>query len=538
MLTIQVKLPWERYHAHPWGQNPGRVAEPEWPPSSWRLLRALAAAWFRANPGRPEPKELHALLKTLASELPHIGVGKVAFAKTVHYQPNYGQTDKGEKELAAYSRTRHENLFAATADPFYFRWENVSLDDAQTTLLKTLLENVAYFGRADSICEAEIICSEPSDIGWCKPCLSESGAPQKRISQACRDVFCPNPADFRATDLWILRANAERVENPSDQPTVPKHLINQLLAADMRVDGGMLVSYQMPEGWPRKWLVTTAQTTRGRSAAKDISIGPKVAHYLRFSLQCRVPVAARFAVDVANLFHKTVCKILGDQASPALTGKDITGHQHAFYLPTGDGTVLTDLHIWCPLGFTRQEMDILTRVRHLRWGKSRFEINPILIAATKEVPADSGLSFNATAKVWESVTPFVPPLHFYRGSKTNPKFNAAESPEKQLFDCLKDAGLEKSVLIERIAPTALHGNWDIVRVDVGNTAAAEGFANGVSAAVHQNSSESATAREIRRVGFFFRLTFGEPVSLPRPAFGHSCHFGLGLFIPVPEDRSR
>lgn len=162
----------------------------------------------------------------------------------------------------------------------------------------------------------------------------------------------------------------------------------------------------------------------------------------------------------------------------------------------------------------------------------------VLIAATKEVPADSGVSFNATAKVWESVTPFVPPLHFYRGSKTNPKFNAAALPEKQLVDCLKDAGLGKSVFIERIAPTAQHANWDIVRVDVGNTAAAEGFANGVSAAVHQNSSESATAREIRRVGFFFRLTFGEPVSLPRPAFGHSCHFGLGLFIPVPEDRSR
>jgi len=88
------------------------------------------------------------------------------------------------------------------------------------------------------------------------------------------------------------------------------------------------------------------------------------------------------------------------------------------------------------------------------------------------------------------------------------------------------------VFIERIAPTAQHANWDIVRVDVGNTAAAEGFANGVLAAVHQNGSSPANAREIRRVGFFFRLTFDEPTSPPRPAFGHSCHFGLGLFVPV------
>ncbi len=536
MLTIQIKLPWERYHAHPWGQNPGRVAEAEWPPSPWRLLRSLAAAWFRANAGQPTSGELRDLLETLARELPHIGVGKVAFAKTVHYQPNY-KHPSSDADLATYGKTRHENLFAATAEPFCFRWTNTTLDDAQTALLKTLLENVAYFGRADSICEAEIVTAEPPAIGWCNPCGG------RRIAQTCRDVFCPNPADFQATDLWILRANAEGDEDQRSQPTVPKHLVNQLLAADMRVDGGILISYQMPDGWPRKWLVTAAQTTRARPATKDISTGPKVAHYLRFSLQCRVPVAARFAVDVANLFHKTVCKILDGCASPALTGKDISGHQHAFYLPTGDDTTLTDLHIWCPLGFTRQEMDVLTRVRHLRWGNNRFEsknrfgINPVLIAAANEPPIDSGLTFGATAKAWESLTPFVPPLHFYRGSKERPKFNANASPEKQLFDCLKDAGLKEAVFIERLAPTAQRSNWDIVRVDVTNETAANGFANGVSATVHQNGSAFANAREIRRVGFFFRLTFDEPVALPRPSFGHSSHFGLGLFVPADLQHS-
>ncbi|MBP7951544.1 MAG: type I-U CRISPR-associated protein Cas5/Cas6 [Verrucomicrobiales bacterium] len=530
MLTIQIKLPWERYHAHPWGQNPGRVAEAEWPPSPWRLLRSLVAAWFRANTGQPASGELHGLLKTLASELPHIGVGKVAFAKTVHYQPNYKHSSS-DAALATYGKTRHENLFAATAEPICFRWTNTTLDDAQTALLRTLLDNVTYFGRADSICEAEIVTAAPPAIDWCKPCLASDGSPQRRIAQTCRDVFCPNPADFRATDLWLLRANAEGGRTPHDQLTVPKHLVNQLLAADMRVDGGILVSYRMPDGWPRKWLVTAAQTTRARSSAKDISTGPKVAHYLRFSLQCRVPVGSRFAVDVANLFHKAVCKILDGFASPALTGKDISGHRHAFYLPTGDGTSLTDLHIWCPLGFTRQEMDILTRVHHLRWGKSRFEINPVLIAAAKEPPADSGLSFGKAAKVWESLTPFVPPLHFYRGSKENPKFNANASPEKQLFECLKNADLQKAVFIERITPTAQRGNWDIVRVNVANETAS-GFANGVSATVHQNSSTPGNVREIRRVGFFFRLTFDEPVPLSRPALGHSSHFGLGLFVPV------
>ncbi len=52
MLTLRLSFPWGRYYAHPWGQNPARLTEAEWPPSPWRLLRAIAAAWFQANPGR------------------------------------------------------------------------------------------------------------------------------------------------------------------------------------------------------------------------------------------------------------------------------------------------------------------------------------------------------------------------------------------------------------------------------------------------------------------------------------------------------
>jgi hypothetical protein len=61
---------------------------------------------------------------------------------------------------------------------------------------------------------------------------------------------------------------------------------------------------------------------------------------------------------------------------------------------------------------------------------------------------------------------------------------------------------------------------------------ADGFANGVDTIVHQNGSDSGTAREVRRVGFLMRMIFETPVSLPLPSLGHSSHFGLGLFNPV------
>lgn len=38
----------------------------------------------------------------------------------------------------------------------------------------------------------------------------------------------------------------------------------------------------------------------------------------------------------------------------------------------------------------------------------------------------------------------------------------------------------------------------------------------------------------RRIGVFLRVKFAEPVAIPFPSFGHSCHFGLGQFKPDDE----
>lgn len=546
MLTIQIKLPWGRYHAHPWGQNPGRVQEAEWPPSPWRLLRALASAWFRSHAGQVPSSDMVALIETLAKELPEIGVGKVAFAKTVHYQPNF-KHPSSSTTLATYGKTRHENLFAATAQPISFSWQSTILSPQQQIILEELLEHVSYFGRADSICEASLLSisdETPYEIGWCKPCLDDTGKPQKRIAQQCRDVFCPNPTDFKITDLW-LRRKVQCGDNDT-----PEHLVNQMLSSDMRVDGGIIVSYQMPDGWPQKWEVRTAQTKKSSNVTRSPAEGAKVARYLRFSLQCRVPIVAKFTVPLAEMFRASaiyhLCKVHGDGAnSPAITGKDVPPDDHnAFYLPLGHDDsqpgVITDLHVWCPMGFTKAEMDILLRVRRLNWGNGRFPVNPVLIAAGDAPPPDTklsvGMNIKLKSKVWQSVTPFVPPLHFYRGTIEKPKFNANAPPEKQLFDSLQAAGLNKSVLIERVLlqEGSFQYDWDIVRTHGGKAIEHSAFDGTVCAEVHKNGTDTTSGKRVRRIGFFMRLTFDEPVSLPLPAFGQSSHFGLGLFAPIPD----
>lgn len=112
-----------------------------------------------------------------------------------------------------------------------------------------------------------------------------------------------------------------------------------------------------------------------------------------------MPIASKFTVTLAELFRAAanhhLCKVHGNGSqSPALLGKDahgpLEGHQHAFFLPMAQDDsqpgMLTDLHLWCPMGLTRAEVDVLLRIRQLSWGKGRFPVNPVLIAMGQEPP--------------------------------------------------------------------------------------------------------------------------------------------------------
>ena len=551
MTIIQLRFPWGRYYAHPWGINPSRLREPEWPPSPWRFLRALVSAWYRSNPGQSPSDDCRELIEDLSRGLPEIGVGKVTFGQTVHFQPNYGSADKKKQARAEYHPTRHENHFAAVATPVYFRWKELSLpqkQQKQRNLLAALLTNITYFGRADSICFAELCDQLPDefDIGWC---ISKDG---RKISSTCRDVFCPNPEDFRVTDLWERRADNRPLENTD----APPHLVDRLLATDMKADGARWISYQMPEGWPHRWIVRTPRRSM-KKVEVSISEGSKVTHYLQFSLQCRVPIPPKFIVPLSEDFRKKLAsqlrKIHGTEATSfALFGhhndrpEDLTGdHQHAFYLPTGKkhdpNGFLTDLHIWCPYGFTEAEVLVLQRVTRLDWGSGRYPVRSVLIEMSKQPSEDVlfATSNSPPARIWRSTSPFVPPRYFFRGGKNSKvKLKEKDRPEIQLGECLKAAGVSTPGEIRRLPATATvkgdksnaQAKWDVVRAELGEETPSG--APLVSVPVHRNSS-SHTRKMERRVGIFFEIQFDDPVVLPRPSFGHSCHFGLGLFVSVP-----
>jgi CRISPR-associated protein Csb2 len=555
MVTIKLTFPWGRYYAHPWGVNPTRLREAEWPPSPWRLLRALVSAWFRTRLGQVPNAECIALIEALGKELPEIGIGKVSFGQTVHWQPNFGAASEGKPEVvrqrlenAEYKNTRHENHFVGVHGAVFFRWSNLELDPAIHQMLEILLAELTYLGRAESLCHAEICSDElfSGDVGWCRPLFFSNGvSAARRISASCRDVFCPNPRDFRFTDLWSRR----EANLTPDAPNAPAHLVDALLSSDMKADGALPVSYQMPAGWPEKWVVRIPRTAKPMNKPAPYE-GPKVAHYLCFSLQCRVPLLPKFIVPLSEKFRDAanhyLCKVYGDGVpSFALLGHvgdrpaDAKGdHQHAFYLPMSaqndPNGFLTELHVWCPYGFTQAEVEILLRINRLDWGGGKYPVRPVLSAMSKQPPSKAPFSTGKTAsRVWRSASPFVPPRYFYRGTGGKLTLKLKDQPEHQLIECLKAAGVTAAGEVRRLSPPGRSPHdgqvqWDIVRTPESEDPILNDTA---SVPVHRPGSSGALGKE-RRVGMFFEIEFPEPVSLPVPALGHSCHFGLGLFVPA------
>lgn len=287
----------------------------------------------------------------------------------------------------------------------------------------------------------------------------------------------------------------------------------------------------------------------GRPANKPApSEGPKVAHYLCFSLQCRVPLLPKFIVPLTEQFRDAanhhLCKVHGDgAASFALLGHDrpadaVGDHQHAFYLPMStpedSSGFLSDLHVWCPYGFTQAETEILLRINRLDWGGGKYPVRPVLTTMSKEPPSAAEFSIGKTpARVWRSASPFVPPRYFYRRSGSKMTIKENDRPERQLAECLRAAGVTTAGEIRRIAPpyssaTAAQSQWDIVRTPLDEETVSPTATN---IAVHRNSSDGTRGKK-RRVGLFFEIEFDEAVALQVPAFGHSSHFGLGLFVPA------
>src|SRR5262245_21251188 len=137
---IKLTFPGGRYHATPWGRHVNEGVA-EWPPSPWRLLRALIATWKRKCPDLPEDQVRRVLMPLLQPPNFHLPPARVAHTR--HYMP-------WEKKGPA-DRTLVFDTFVvvARADPVLIHWPEAELAPEDLAALGWLVENLAILGRAE-----------------------------------------------------------------------------------------------------------------------------------------------------------------------------------------------------------------------------------------------------------------------------------------------------------------------------------------------------------------------------------------------------
>ena len=469
MTTIELKFPAHRFHATPWGRHANEGAV-EWPPSPYRLVRALYDAWKRKHREVSEAA-MDELLRALAVEAPNYRLPLATASHTRSYL-NSNTLDPTEKSLIF-------DAFVAMSpgSALYVTWPNVELTPAQSELLGRLLGSLNYIGRSESWIDARLHEGALGEGIRCEP-MMESGASGDMVS-----VACPVPADgYKEKRPWLDALAYSTAEFQKDRRSLPPAM--------------RMVPYVRPGN---AVLTRVAKPRREHVGVQSVMLSLNAT--VLPLVTATVEVAEQVRVRLMGI-HKVV---VGDprKVSPKFSGKTadgepLKGHQHAFILPLGNGRGRIDrvlLYTRDPLGFASDEVRAILRMTEL-YGRTTED--PIRVMATQR--AATGDEIRKSAMKVISTTPFCSGRHWRKGRGEYPEFLADEIRR----EC-RNHGIKEPRRITMLPGSPGLFEWVEFR---------------------RNRRDDAP-----RPGYGFRLEFDEAVPAPF-SLGYGCHYGLGQFAAV------
>lgn len=484
---LRVEFPWGKYHATEWGRNVNE-GQPEWPPSPWRILRALFATW-KNRCAHLQKEEVESALSQLA-EPPTFHLPPMRPAHLRHYMPQVGYYSIGKPET-----TLTFDPFAVIDSrvPAYIEWD-VELDEVSTAAIREIAEALSYLGRSESICRAEFVTRvEHLELETWKPVIHESRLGEEQVSGD----------RLRKDRLREDREGEERVDAEILCPTLPLNLGDLCKSPDKirnekRIDppGSHLVPYTKIE--PKKQAATAADW-RPTYAAVRLAVHPRPR-----------PSMAN-AVAVGELLRRTALKKHG-RPSETLSGKLMSGnhkrdrHEHAHYLSLAKdnredfGAPIDSLVVWAPCRLNIDELAALAQVKWLKAGRAASAVPDFVVAITalgeiEEVATE----IVGPSSIWKTCTPFVAGRH---PEKLSWNHHIQNEIVRELSE-YRDFPAPKSV-------TVLSGDTRRYR--------------------RRRLPPKETISGNRRASFV-EIQFDRPVKGPI-VLGSMSHFGLGLFLPA------
>jgi CRISPR-associated protein Csb2 len=527
-----MRFPGGRYHATPWGHhvNEGLV---EWPPSPWRLLRALIACGYAKLGWSEVPPAGKRLIESLAATLPTYRLPRASVAHSRHYMPT-GVLDKGREKTTLVFDT-----WAVVGDgALAVRW-SCAIDEEASALFARLASHLGYLGRSESWVSAEAISDDaplpigsdawphleerPSEPGWEQISLMAPETPEsyRRVREqavARMDEKLPLPDGKRKASSKLEK---ERAKALAPHPT---DLIDCL---QKDTSWWKAHRWSQPPGSRRVLYCRRADSLTFAPPVPPPRVADTRVEMMLLSIttpsgsRTALPTRAR-ALPQAEALHRALVAQVGRGlrvGCPELTGRSATGrplegHRHAHHLPLdldGDGR-LDHFLIYAPMGLGPEAQRAVRGLERV-WTKGGVRELRVAIAGQGRLEDLRGLPDTlqdgitallgppAGSRVWTSTSPFVAPRHLKRRGRN--------TLEGQIDDELKCRGREAAMRLQ-ILP------WNETTFALRHTVRVRTF--------------PAKAPPID-AGFAVQLCFAAPIRGPL-ALGYGSHFGLGLFSAV------
>ncbi len=473
MIALELRFPAKRYHATPWDQqvNEGAI---EWPPSPWRLLRALLATgystglWDENGP----PEAVHEVLQQLSTVLPSYLLPPASTAHSRHYMP-LSQMKNGREDTTLVFDTWARIETGA----LLVRWD-VELSREALQWLRQLIEALPYLGRAESWVQGKLI-EEADHIegSWCEAIeeLAAGGIAGESVR-----LLAPLPeAEYMA---WRgIQLQAEQAQLPplreGQKPT--KAWLKKQNALESLFPSGLLACLEQDTaslkraGWtqpPGSRWVRYHRPADALSSSLPIAARRKVAAKVTMALLGLVPPngsrgllpSVNRGLPLAELVHRSLishASRIGGH-SEVLSGKNANEqrlehqHLHAHLLPLdldADGH-LDHLLVWAPMGLDDLAQQAIRALRRT-WSKglaADLGIKLVSLCNRDELERLAGEAGSRIRQLfgglqgsrsWISATPFVPPRFIKRNK---------ESVEEQVRRELAFRGLPDPVHVELV----------------------------------------------------------------------------------------
>lgn len=532
MPNIVFRFPWGRYHATPWGNhvNEGLV---EWPPSPWRIVRALLATGYSKLGWIVAPPAARELVDALAGALPTYRLPRGVGSHTRHFMP----TDSKNPE----DRTKVFDAFAhlGAGAELTVRWP-AALSESARTLLGELVPRLSYLGRAESVVEARLLDDGGSeDVAGPDEAAFEIASPDGVNRPGVEPITLLAPTTAAEYASWRVAAGAAPLEAvPADEPGPARKASKPSKSgkpaagkatkarpdpypADLFAALAADTAFLQEHGWTqppgsrrvlyyRAPLATSPRRVPAR--AGRLPFADTALFALASDTRGRevLPRMLR-ALPQLELLHRGLLSKVGDAYCAELSGRDergapLEGHRHAALVPLdldADGQ-LDHVLVHAPMGFGAEAQRALRALRatYTKGQDSALFVTLVGLGAREGFRSvgQAPVQELGEAIAWESRTPFVPPRHL----KT-----ARHTLEDQVQAELASRGFPRAARIEPFERDEL-----VVR----------GFHHFVRERRHPSRPPPAPRF------FGLRLLLERPARGPL-SLGYASHFGLGLFVP-------